>query len=80
MFASDTNILVYAHNADSHFNEKMSSFLERIMNDRDENGELSVAIPVQVLVEFINVITRQNIGKPVALSAAIDIVQDYLAH
>ena len=46
MFAIDTNILVYAHNKDSEFNEKATLFLEKVMNDRDEEGNLSVCIPI----------------------------------
>lgn len=78
MFAIDTNILVYAHNEDSIYNDKASAFLERIMNERDDEGNLSVCIPSQVLIEFINVITRQNVEKPLTLSEAIEVVQEYL--
>ena len=78
MFAVDTNILVYAHNADSQYNKKIASFLEKVMNERDDNGDLLVAIPAQVLVEFINVITRQSVKKPLSLVTAIDIVQEYI--
>ena len=59
MFAIDTNLLVYAHNSASEVNEKEAAFLERIMNERDEEGHLSVCIPAQVLMEFIHVITWQ---------------------
>ncbi len=78
MFAIDTNILIYAHNKDSEFNEEASAFLEKIMNERDEEGNLSVCIPAQVLMEFVNVITRQNLENPLSLSEAIDVVEDYL--
>jgi predicted nucleic acid-binding protein len=78
MFAIDTNILVYAHNEDSEFNEGATSFLEKVMNERDEEGDLSVSIPSQVLTEFVNVITRQRLEKPLSLSEAIDAVNDYL--
>lgn len=78
MFAIDTNLLVYAHNEDSEFNEKATAFLEKVMNERDEEGNLSVCIPSQVLTEFVNVITRQSLGKPLSLSEAIDAVNDYL--
>lgn len=78
MFAIDTNILVYAHNKDSIYNDKAGAFLEKIMNDRDDEGILSVCIPSQVLIEFINVITRQNVEKPLSLSEAIEVVQEYL--
>jgi len=78
MFAIDTNLLIYAHNKDSEFNEKASAFLEKIMNERDEEGNLSVCIPAQVLMEFVNVITRQNLENPLSLLEAIDVVEDYL--
>lgn len=48
------------------------------MNQRDKDGNLSVCIPSQVLTEFINVITKQNIVHPIKLEYAISIVQDYL--
>ncbi|MFQ5706022.1 MAG: type II toxin-antitoxin system VapC family toxin [bacterium] len=78
MFAIDTNLLVYAHNEDSEFNEAATSFLERVVNERDEEGNLSVCIPSQVLTEFVNVITRQRLEKPLSLSQAIEAVNDYL--
>ncbi|VEN75127.1 Ribonuclease VapC [Candidatus Desulfarcum epimagneticum] len=78
MFAIDTNLLVYAHNADSDFNEKAVAFLERVLNERDEDGKLGICIPAQVLTEFINVITRHNVRSPLPLSQAIIVVQDYL--
>ncbi len=78
MFAIDTNILVYAHNEDSEFNDKATAFLEKIMNEKDEKGKLSVCIPSQVLMEFVNVITQHRLKKPLSLSEAIDVVNDYL--
>jgi hypothetical protein len=53
MFGIDTNLLVYAHNTDSEFHEDAVTFLEKVMNERDEEGYLSVCVPVQVLMEFI---------------------------
>lgn len=44
------------------------------MNDRDEEGNLTVCIP-QALVEFINVMTRQNLKSPLSLKEAITTVQ-----
>lgn len=78
MYAIDTDLLIYAHNSDSKFNKKASLFIERVMNQRDDEGNLTVCIPAQVLTEFINVITRQNIENPLLLSDAIAIVQDYI--
>jgi len=35
MFAIDTNLLVYAHNKDSKFNEQAAAFVTKVMNERD---------------------------------------------
>lgn len=71
MYALDTNILVYAHNKDSQFNQKAGAFVERVMNERDENGALNVCIPCQVLTEFIHVVTMRKIPKPITLSEGL---------
>lgn len=42
IIAIDTNLLVYAHNTASEFNEKAVAFLEKVMNERDEDGNLSL--------------------------------------
>lgn len=78
MFAIDTNLLIYAHNAASEFNEKATGFMEKVMNECDEEGNLSVCIPAQVLMEFIHVITWERLEKPLSISEAIHIVQDYI--
>jgi len=79
MFAIDTNILVYAHNKDSEFNQAATEFLEKVMNERDDEGNLSVCLTSQVLMEFVNVITRKILQSPLSLSEAINVIQDYLA-
>ena len=48
------------------------------MNEQDEEGNLFVCISAQVLMEFVNVITRHNLEKPLSLSEAINVVYDYL--
>lgn len=78
LFAIDANLLVYAHNTDSRFHKQAATFMERVMNDRDSQGKLSVCLTAQVLMEFIHVITWQRLEKPLSLSEAISIVQDYL--
>jgi hypothetical protein len=78
MFAIDTNILVYAHNLDSEFNEKAAAFLENVMNERDLDDNPSVCIPAQVFTEFISVITQQNLESPLSLEDAAAVVQDYV--
>jgi uncharacterized protein len=78
MFAIDTNILVYAHNSGAAKHETAKAFLQNGMNAKDENGKLSVCIPSQVLVEFMNVITWARLEAPLSLSDAKIIVEDYL--
>jgi len=78
MFSIDTNLLVYAHNKDSEFNKKAVSFLEKVLNDRDEKGNLSICLTTQVLIEFVNVITRQTLERPVSIPGAIQIIKEYL--
>lgn len=78
MFSIDTNILVYAHNTDSEYNERATAFLEKVLNERDEEGSFTVCLTAQVLMEFMNVITRQNLEKPLSISDAIQVTNDYL--
>jgi len=78
LFAIDTNLLVYAHNTDSKFHEQAAAFIKKVMNQRDDEGKLSVCLPAQVLMEFIHVITWQRLEKPLSLSEAIRVVQDYM--
>ena len=59
MYAVDTNLLVYAHNADSTFHEPAREFIESMLNTRDDNGNFKVCIPAQVLVEFTQHQTQQ---------------------
>ena len=65
MFAIDTNLLIYAYNTYSEFHKKSSLFLERVLNEYDEEGNPSVCLPLQVLIEFINVLRKY--GKKVKL-------------
>lgn len=78
MFAIDTNILVYAHNSGASNHEAAKGFLQNAMNTKDENGKLSICIPSQVLVEFMNVITWTRLEAPLSLSDAKIVVEDYL--
>jgi len=78
LFALDTNLLVYAHNTASEFNRTAAAFLEKVLNERDERGDLSVCLPVQVLQEFIYVVTWQRLEQPLSLPEAIRVVEDYL--
>jgi predicted nucleic acid-binding protein len=78
MFLIDTNLLIYAHNQDSPFNETASAFMEKVLNEKDEEGKLTVCLSSQVLMEFVNAITRHNLEHPLSLSEAIEVVNDYL--
>ncbi len=77
MFALDTNILVYAHNLASPFHQKAKMFVEQIIGEEDEFGNPVICIPLQVCAEFINVCTRQTIGKPLTISEAIKEIHRY---
>jgi len=78
MFAIDTNIFIYAHNVGSAFHTKAAAFVKKIVAERDENGRHVAGVPAQVYAEFINVITRQTIEKPLSLADAIWAVEKYI--
>ncbi|MCL4708977.1 PIN domain-containing protein [bacterium] len=78
MFAVDTNILVYAHNAGSALHANASAFIKKIVAQRDENGQHVIGVPAQVYAEFINVITRQTIEKPLPLAVAVAVIEKYI--
>lgn len=77
MFALDTNILVYAHNLASPFHQKAKLFVEQIIGEEDEAGSPVICIPLQVCAEFINVCTRQTIGKPLSIPDAVKEIRRY---
>ncbi len=78
MHALDTNLLVYAHNTASSFHAQAKAFMEGVMNERDADGQLSICIPSQVLMEFLNVITWHRLEAPLPLIDATHVVQDYM--
>ena len=78
MYALDTNLLVYAYNTASPFHPRAKVFIEKVMNERDANGMLSICIPGQVLMEFLNVIARHQLESPLSLDDAAQLVQDYV--
>ena len=77
MYAVDTNLLVYAHNADSAFHEPAKQFIGSALNSRDDSGKFQVCIPAQVLIEFINVITWSRLESPLSLPDALHLVKQY---
>ncbi len=78
MFAIDTNLLIYAHNEDAEFHEQSVRFIERVFNEYNPDGQLSICLSTQVISEFMNVMTRQTLRNPLAIKEAIRIIQDYL--
>ncbi len=76
MYAINTNLLIYAHNTSSEFNKKAAAFLEKVMNEQDEDGRLSVCMPAQVVMEFIHVITWRRLEKPLLPAEAINPIED----
>lgn len=73
-YAIDTNIFVYAHNIRATKHKEAKAFIERVMNERDADGKLSVYIPAQVLIEFISAVTSQRVEKPLTIDQAISVV------
>lgn len=78
MYALDTNLLVYAHNLRSPFHAQAKTFIETVINERDNSGNLNVCIPAQALIEFLNVITWAKLESPLALPEAIALVRQYI--
>lgn len=77
MYAIDTNIFVYAHNVSSPFLQKAKSFLEHIVANVNGTQKTAIGVPLQIWAEFVNVCTRQNIGKPLSIPEAIKIVRKH---
>lgn len=77
MYALDTNILVYAYNLTSPQYKKAKKFLEKIIAEEDKGGNPVVGIPLQVCAEFINVCTRETVGKPLSISEAVAVITEY---
>jgi len=78
MFALDTNILIYAHNEGSSFHQKAAAFVKKAITERDMAGRHVVGVASQVYAEFVNVITRQTIEKPLSLADAIWVIEKYI--
>jgi hypothetical protein len=77
MYAIDTNIFVYAHNVSSPLIQKAKSFLEQIVANINGTEKTAIVIPLQVWAEFVNVCTRQSIGKLLSIPEAIKVVRKY---
>lgn len=77
MFAIDTNIGVYGHNIDSPNYQKAKNFLEQVVANVNGTEKTAIGIPFQVWAEFVNVCTRQNLGKPLSIPEAIKVVRKH---
>ncbi len=78
MYALDTDLLLCTHNTASPFHTEAKNFMERMMNTRNAEGDLSVCLPGQVLTEFLHILTLSGVGGSLPLSDAVQLVQDYL--
>ncbi|MXW46465.1 MAG: type II toxin-antitoxin system VapC family toxin [Gammaproteobacteria bacterium] len=74
MIATDTNILVYAHRADSQWHDRAKSRIEDLAH-----GRISWGLPWPCIHEFVALATHPRIYDPAsALSQAIDQVGAWL--
>ncbi|MCY3605295.1 MAG: PIN domain-containing protein [Gammaproteobacteria bacterium] len=74
MIATDTNILVYAHRADSQWHDRAKSRIEDLAH-----GRVSWGLPWPCIHEFVAVATHPRIYDPAStLSQAIDQVGAWL--
>ena len=69
----DTNILVYANNADSPFHSKCKALVEKAVS-----GSLQTAISVQNLIELYAVITdKRRVERPLPPVKAKELIEFY---
>lgn len=74
MIATDTNILIYAHRADSQWHDRAKSRIETLAH-----GRISWGLPWPCIHEFVAVATHPRIYEPPStLSQAIDQVGAWL--
>ncbi|MDE0679392.1 MAG: PIN domain-containing protein [Gammaproteobacteria bacterium] len=74
MIATDTNILVYAHRADSQWHDRAKSRIEDLAH-----GRISWGLPWPCIHEFVALATHPRIYDPAStLSQAIDQVGAWL--
>lgn len=71
----DVNILVYAYDLSSPFNQRARSWLETALNGHEELGLAPVAA-----LGFIRILSNPRIcARPVAATALADVVESWLA-
>lgn len=74
MIATDTNILVYAHRADSEWHEQARSKLETLAE-----GRVSWGLPWPCLHEFLAIVTHPRIyDPPSTVEESVDQVEAWL--
>ncbi len=75
MIAVDTNILVYAHRAESSFHDRAFDCVKRLAEGSGPWG-----IPVSCLHEFLSIVTHPKIFRPASdFGQALDQVDAWLA-
>ncbi len=57
--------------------KKRKDLLEGIIAEEDKDGNPVVSIPLQVCAEFINVCTRETVGKPLSIVEAVSLIRKY---
>ena len=74
MIATDTNILVYAHRADSEWHERAKSCIERLAE-----GRVAWGIPWPCVHEFLAIATHRRIyDPPSTVNEAVDQIETWL--
>ena len=74
MIATDTNILVYAHRADSEWHESAKACIESLAQ-----GRVTWGLPWPCVHEFLAIVTHHRIyAPPSTLSQAMDQVEAWL--
>lgn len=71
----DANLLLYAIDSDSPFNEPAANWLEEVLN-----GDRRVAMPWQTIGAFLRISTHPRVAaNPLSSAAAWDLMADWLA-
>ena len=74
MIATDTNILVYAHRADSEWHERAKSCIERLAE-----GRVAWGIPWPCVHEFLAIATHRRIyDPPSTVNEAVEQIETWL--
>lgn len=76
MILPDTNLLIYAVNADFPQHEKARAWLEAVLS-----GTESVGLPWVVILAFLRITTNRRVfERPLEIEAANDYVDQWLGH